>query len=399
MKSDLKHLQRILCVVLPLCCFTYVTSQTYIPGNTYTDATGYVEYRAGNLPIIISAPHGGDLEPTSIPDRNCSGCVTVKDSWTKTITEGIYNSIVTETGCYPHVIINLLHRKKFDANRDVGDAANGNPIVIQSWTNYHNFIDSAKTQVVQDYGSGTFYDMHGHGHTIQRIELGYLLTRTQLQQTDQYINTNSGTQDSSIRNLVNTNLQNLTQAQLIRGSNSFGDLLVNQGFPSVPSSSDLAPQGTEPYFNGGYNTRRHGSSDAISSIDAIQIEMNSHVRFNSSNRAVLIDSLAVSMLNYHSIHYNNQFANQYCTVLSNQDLQPEQEIKIYPNPSSDRIHIITSQSLNSFIIYDTTGKVVLQDAVSNEQIDISKLHSGLYFLKLYTNDGHHKTIRFVKTKR
>jgi hypothetical protein len=45
-----------------------IFSQNYIPGNTYYDSTGYVKYIAGNLPLIISAPHGGSLEPTSIPD-------------------------------------------------------------------------------------------------------------------------------------------------------------------------------------------------------------------------------------------------------------------------------------------------------------------------------------------
>lgn len=383
-------------IIATLCNCVLLNAQTYVSGTTYVDATGYVEYRAGNLPIIISAPHGGDLEPSNIPDRNCSGCVTVKDSWTKPITENIYNSMVAETGCYPHVIINLLHRKKFDANRDVGDAANGNPTVIQSWNNYHAFIDTAKSQVIQEYGSGTFYDMHGHGHTIQRIELGYLLTRTQLQQTDNYLNTNSSTQATSIRTLVNGNLQNLTQAQLVRSSNSFGDLLVNQSFPTVPSSSDTSPQGTEPYFSGGYNTARHGSSDNISAINAIQIELNQDLRFSSANRTAIADSLAVSFLNYHTIHYNNQFTNQYCAVLSNNDIEPKTNIQIYPNPSSDRINIKTTVSLKSYVIYDTLGKVVLNNTLTNKFIDISTLNSGLYFLTLLTENGHKESLRFVK---
>lgn len=378
------------------CSSVFVVAQNFIPGNTYIDATGYVEYRAGNLPIVISAPHGGYLEPSTIPDRSCTGCVTSRDSFTQEVSDGIYNSIVTETGCYPHLIINLLHRKKFDANRDVQDAADGDPTVIQTWTNYHNFIDVAKAQVVQDYGTGTFYDMHGHGHTIQRIELGYLLTRTELQQNDNYINTNTDTQDTSIRTLVNSNLQNLTQAQLIRGSSSFGDILKNRGYHTVPSSSDPAPQGTEPYFAGGYNTRRHGSSDNISPISAIQIEMNSSIRISSANRATLIDSLAVSILDYHGINYNSQFANQYCALLSNDEIIPHKKTTIFPNPSSDKINFNTTQVIKSFVIYDAMGKVVLNNSNSNNQVDISKLKSGMYFLNLQSENGSKETTKFVK---
>lgn len=86
-------------------------SQKFIPGVVYYDSTGYVEYRAGNLPIIFSAPHDGNLGPSNIPDRDCEGCVSFNDSWTKTITEEIYDEFVKETGCYPHVIINLLQCK------------------------------------------------------------------------------------------------------------------------------------------------------------------------------------------------------------------------------------------------------------------------------------------------
>lgn len=375
---------------------SFVLAQTYIPGNVYTDATGYVQYRAGNLPIIISAPHGGDLEPASIPDRNCAGCVTVKDSWTKEITEGIANQLNTETGCFPHVIINLLHRKKFDANRDVGDAANGNTTVIQSWNNYHNFINDATSQVIQDYGTGTFYDMHGHGHNIQRIELGYLITKTELQQSDSFINTNAATVDSSIRNLVTSNINNLTQAQLIRGSNSLGDILVQKGYPSIPSSSDPAPMGTDPYFSGGYNTNRHGSSDGNSLIDAIQIELNQSIRFDATARAILIDSLAQSMIDYHNAHYNDQFVSSYCNVLSNDDIPIEEQIKMYPNPVSDLLHIQSKSPISEYQIYNIHGQVMKTAPTYETNIAVSHLESGMYFIKAIMENGEAINLRFTK---
>ena len=44
-------------------------AQSYVPGQTYFGGSQYTEYRAGNLPIIVTAPHGGSLTPPSIPDR------------------------------------------------------------------------------------------------------------------------------------------------------------------------------------------------------------------------------------------------------------------------------------------------------------------------------------------
>ena len=68
-----------------LCLPALLLSQNFVPGQTYVGANGYVEYRAGNLPIIISAPHGGDLAPGAIPDRTCPDAVTLNDANTQAL--------------------------------------------------------------------------------------------------------------------------------------------------------------------------------------------------------------------------------------------------------------------------------------------------------------------------
>jgi N-formylglutamate amidohydrolase len=303
-------LSLLMITILPFILF----SQTYVPGQIYYDSTGYVEYRAGNLPIILSSPHGGDLAPSSISDRDCSGCVNVKDSWTKEITEGMYDEFVSETGCYPHVIINLLHRRKFDANRSINHAADGNPTVENAWHAYHDFINVSKNQIIEDYGRGLFLDIHGHGHAIERIELGYLIIKSELQLSDTALNTNTNIEKSSIRTLVGDNIQNISHSELLRGQNSFGTLMDSKGFPCVPSSSDPFPQGSQPYFPGGYNTYRHGSRNNNGKIDSIQLEFNQDIRFDNEKREMLIDSLVLSINEYINYYYNNQFINNYCDL-------------------------------------------------------------------------------------
>lgn len=371
-------------------------SQTYVPGQIYYDSTGYVEYRAGNLPIILSSPHGGDLQPSSIPDRNCSGCVYLKDSWTKEITEGLYNKIISETGCYPHVIINLLHRKKFDANRDIIDAADGNPTVEIAWQTYHNFIDSAKNQIVEDYGRGLFLDMHGHAHTIQRIELGYLLSKNELQLTETTLNTNTYIEESSIRALVEQNIQNFSHSELLRGQYSFGTIMDDKGFPCVPSSSDPFPLGSEPYFSGGYNTQRHGSRDNNGEIDGIQIEMNQSIRFDSIMREMLVDSLNSSINEYVDYHYNSQFINNYCGLILEVTENNDIDLKLYPNPATDYFYLSGETNNTELSIFNSIGQKVRSEQWSKDKVNIELLPAGLYFVRIVKNNLTLDIVKLIK---
>ncbi len=373
-------------------------SQTYTPGNIYYDSTGYVEYRAGNIPIIISAPHGGSLDPDSIPDRDCPGCIYVKDTWTKPIAEGMYDAFIEQTGCYPHVIINLLHRKKFDANRDIDDAADGNPTIEQAWYGYHAFIDSAKAQVIQDYGRGLFMDIHGHAHTIQKIELGYLLSRSELQLSDSILNTVSFIEESSIRTLVGDNIQSLSHSELLRGQNSFGTLLDNKGFPSVPSLSDPFPQSSESYFDGGYNTQRHGSRDNAGDIDAIQFELNQDIRFNAVTREILIDSLTASAVQYIDYHYNDQLANSFCNLISDisEPNYPEYDFKIYPNPIESYLIIESEINEIEILIYNCLGQSVYSEIWSGSKIEVNFLLSGYYIIQLKKDNSILGSMKLIK---
>lgn len=288
-------IQRI--AALSLLCLLHapLSAQTFTPGQTYFGANNYVEYRAGNLPIIISAPHGGDMTPAAIPDRTCPNAVTVNDGNTQALCRQIDTAIQMRFGCYPHIVINRLARRKLDANRDLPEAACDNPLAEQAWFDYHEFIDSAKTAVTATYGRGIFIDLHGHAHTIQRLELGYLLSGAELRKPDDSLNLPVYVAESSIRQLADTNLHQYKHAQLLRDSFALGTLLHTRGYPSVPSSADPAPQAGEPYFNGGYNTFRHGSSGG-GAIDAVQIECYfAGVRDTWANRRAFADTLSLAL--------------------------------------------------------------------------------------------------------
>ena len=73
------------CLALPLLAVVAgllagpTRAQTYVAGQTYFGRNNYIEYRAGNMPLIVSAPHGGTLTPAELPDRTygTNGVATV----------------------------------------------------------------------------------------------------------------------------------------------------------------------------------------------------------------------------------------------------------------------------------------------------------------------------------
>lgn len=105
-------------------------------------------------------------------------------------------------------------------------------------------------------------------------------------------------EESSIQTLAAAS--DLRFPELLRGDGSIGALYTEQGFPAVPSPEYPSP-GEDPYFTGGYNTRRHTCGDEATSVGGrsggmicgVQIEANySGVRDTEANRARFAEATA-----------------------------------------------------------------------------------------------------------
>lgn len=79
-------------------------------------------------------------------------------------------------------------------------------------------------------------------------------------------------------------------------------------------------------------------------------------------------------------------------VLSQEEFSFKKEVTIFPNPVKDEILI--SDEIDSFQIFDVTGKEVQNG--NSRKIYVNNLNSGLYFLKLKNNEGHLFSKKFVK---
>jgi hypothetical protein len=296
-------LKRLVFLTTLLVCSTAVTilaqDSTFIPGRSYFGSNNYIEYIAGNSPYIISAPHDGFLTPTEIPDRT-GNVPTDHDSYIQDLIRKVGQAVFAREGRYPHIIICHLARIKLDADRDLAEAAQGNPFAVQAWKEYHSFIDTAAQLVQKNFERGFYIDLHGYSsHPIQRLELGYILSRTTLSLTDAALDNSSYGNSSSIRTMIPAS--GLSLSQLLRGPRSLGSFFENRGYPAVPSEMQPNP-GSNGYFNGGYNTQRHGSL-AGGPISGVQIECNmTGVRDTEDSRRKFADAFAEAIYYYTAMH-------------------------------------------------------------------------------------------------
>ena len=285
-----------------------------MPGRSYFSSNGYIEYVAGNAPIILTAPHGGNVAPASIPDRTDARCggsaTTVTDLNTIDLIRAMQASYHARFGQYPHVVITHLARRKLDANRTPPEAACGNTEAELAYRQWHTFIDAAKRTVLKSSGKGWYMDMHGHGHAVQRLELGYLVDGSKLDASDAVLNATRAYADtSSVRTLTRSTTASF--AALVRGPDALGTLYAGAGFPAVPSAPDPGPKGAA-YFNGGDNTRRHSCGAEATSLGGVtegnicgvQIETNfTGVRDNAANRQRFGDVSAAVLERFLAAHW------------------------------------------------------------------------------------------------
>ncbi len=84
-----------------------------------------------------------------------------------------------------------------------------------------------------------------------------------------------------------------------------------------------------------------------------------------------------------------QYQNRYISKYSLEDFvnvaeQENLSFRLYPNPANNFINIESKSSTNHFVIYDSTGRIVLQktEFTPNFRIDINTLAPGVYVFNL-----------------
>ena len=276
----------------------------YLYGETYQGRKGYTTYYPGNIPVILSIPHGGDISPSEISNRTYG--VTVTDSNTIELGIAIRNYFFSNYNIRPYVIINNLKRTKLDANRDKAEAAQNNIYAERAFDEFHFYIEKAREDIISKFSTGILFDIHGHGINPDgfndlRTWIGYLLTADELDNSNDYIDQNISINDVSIYSLLNSSGQTLSQ--LLSGPNSLGALFENNNYTALPSPESRSPEGMR-YFSGGYNTFRYGTNREFN-FSSIQLEFPFQGLRDTPQSRTQFSSIFVDLVHeYFLIHLN-----------------------------------------------------------------------------------------------
>jgi len=75
----------------------------------------------------------------------------------------------------------------------------------------------------------------------------------------------------------------------------------------------------------------------------------------------------------------------------------DSKIKIYPNPTSDKLFVSSSLELIRYEIYDFSGQKLLDKSFDNQSkfVDVSHLKKGIYILKLLDKNQKVQTVKFI----
>jgi N-formylglutamate amidohydrolase len=224
-----------------------------------------VHVQRGTLPILITAPHGGqaaipgaarrNVKDPSLraASRNWGGAVDTRDGGTEELALAMAREIRRLTGQSPYVVAAKFHRRYADANRPVALALEG-AAAKPYYEFYHQSIRAFVDEIRRGHPAGLLLDVHGQDKMPDALLRG----------------TRSG------RSILK--LYRRAGAEGITGPHGLFGLLEAQGFKVFPANQEGVGAGREyAGLDGGYTVQRYGSDNA-DGIDAFLLEFGTVYR-------------------------------------------------------------------------------------------------------------------------
>lgn len=233
-----------------------------------------VAIQRGELPILLSAPHGGtrpvpDTEPRQgrgIP-KGPSGFFTGRDTYTEELALAVAAAIEKRMQRKPYFVIARFHRKYIDPNRPP-EIAYEDPDARPVYDRYHQTLDEFCRCVQRAHGRGLLLDLHGQGSARDTVFRG----------------TQNGKTVTLLRQRFGEEAHD--------GPQSLFGTLRSLGWTVHPD-----PQGREQAgYTGGYIVQTYGSHRGHG-IDAIQLEFGHDYRI-PERRAQTAETLAQAVEQY-----------------------------------------------------------------------------------------------------
>lgn len=103
-----------------------------------------------------------------------------------------------------------------------------------------------------------------------------------------------------------------------------------------------------------------------------------------------------TMIGSDSIQYLASYYSPDSVFIGVEQHRLNSKIKLYPNPTKNTLKIESKLQLDSYEIYSILGSRIQSGKLINQEINVSELKTGMYILKITTNDGLLVQERFVK---
>lgn len=122
---------------------------------------------------------------------------------------------------------------------------------------------------------------------------------------------------------------------------------------------------------------------------------NFHTTGNPNLACIQVDDVAWSTTNWTSIDPTSSFSLDCSYPLALDEVDFNQALSLYPNPSSSQLSIEVEGNIVSTTIIDAMGNAIQANVASTNTIDVSELANGVYVLQVETNKGIARQ-KFVK---
>lgn len=235
-----------------------------------------VEVETGDLPILLTAPHGGTQKVDGAPARtgeNQADRIGAKkgfsiafDANTDKLAHAVSDVLYKSTGHRPYLVVARFSRKYIDANRPA-EQAYETDAAKATYDAYHGAIQTAKDAIVKKWGVGLLLDLHGQGSSREKVFRGTANLAT-------------------VNHLVGT-----WGRDALTGKDGLLGILEKQGWKLSPTNADT--NGKEnPALNGGWTVRHYGSL-ASGTFDAVQLELGASYRRENLQKSAENLALAI----------------------------------------------------------------------------------------------------------
>jgi hypothetical protein len=240
--------------------------------------TPLVYLQKGDIPLILSAPHGGTLAVPGVSRRTGEHVPARRgekpnfsiafDRNVDKLALAVAEEIFRRTGKRPYVVIANFSRKFVDANRPPEDAYESDT-AAPVYDAYHQALRDYRTDILKTWKAGFLLDLHGHGLDPALIIRG-------------------SANWSSVRHLVEE-----FGKDALTGPTGLLAPLEAAGNKIEPPNADNETLENKS-LNGGYITRHYGSFEG-SNFDALQLELGGSFR-NPSRIPTFAKELTDSLL-------------------------------------------------------------------------------------------------------